>query len=98
MNVGSGGTYSINSLVAQLGGEITYVPKRPGEPDCTFADVTKISRELGWAATVPFETGVTRMLEHINDWSGAPVWDPASIEEATRDWFRLLQKDKASHA
>ena len=29
MNVGSGGTYSINRLVGLLGGEIVHVPKRP---------------------------------------------------------------------
>jgi UDP-glucose 4-epimerase len=33
MNVGSGNTYLINRLVELLGGEVTYVPKRPGEPD-----------------------------------------------------------------
>ena len=42
LNVGSGNHYSINRLVELLGGKITYIPKRPGEPDCTFADITKI--------------------------------------------------------
>ena len=42
-NVGSGGTYSINHLVHLLGGEATYIPQRPGEPHCTFADIGKIS-------------------------------------------------------
>jgi UDP-glucose 4-epimerase len=93
LNVGSGGTYSVNELVAQLGGEVTYVPKRPGEPDCTFADVRKIERLLGWKASVPFADGVRTMLEHAEDWRDAPVWEPASIAEATRDWFRFLQKE-----
>jgi len=93
LNVGSGGTYSVNELVAQLGGEVTYVPKRPGEPDCTFADVRKIEERLGWKAHVPFADGVRTMLEHAEDWRDAPVWEPASIAEATRDWFRFLQKE-----
>ena len=93
INVGSGGTYSINELVGQLGGEITYVPKRPGEPDCTFADVGKIRALLGWTASVPFSDGVRTMLEHAEDWRDAPVWEPASIAEATRDWFHFLQKE-----
>jgi UDP-glucose 4-epimerase len=92
-NVGSGGTYSINELVGQLSGPVTYVPKRPGEPDCTFADASKIRAQLGWSASVPFAEGVRRMLEHAEDWRDAPVWEPASIAEATRDWFRFLQKE-----
>lgn len=93
MNVGSGGTYSVNRLVELLGGEVTYVPKRPGEPDCTFADVTKIKELLGWEAEVPFDEGVGIMLEHIELWREAPVWDEGSIETATKDWFKYLGKE-----
>lgn len=91
-NVGSGNTYSINSLVSLLGGEVTYIPKRPGEPDCTFADITKITRMLGWRPQVKFEEGVKIMLSRIQDWSDAPVWTEKSIETATRDWFEYLGK------
>jgi UDP-glucose 4-epimerase len=91
-NVGSGGTYSINNLVELLGGEVVHVPKRPGEPDCTFADTRKIRAALGWEPVVPFAEGVSRMLEHIDLWRNAPVWDTASVEEATRDWFKFLGK------
>jgi UDP-glucose 4-epimerase len=90
LNVGSGGTYSVNRLVELLGGEAVHLPRRPGEPDCTFADTTRIRERLGWAPKVPFEAGVTRMLEHIEAWRSAPVWDPESIREATRDWFKYL--------
>ena len=89
-NVGSGGTYSINSLVEMLGGPSSYIPKRPGEPDCTFADTAKISEVLGWAPEVSFEDGVRSMLEHINYWRDAPVWNPESIAEATTEWFTYL--------
>jgi len=90
MNVGSGNHYSVNRLVELLGGDIEYIPKRPGEPDCTFGDVSKIKRLLGWQAKVTFEDGVNRMLERINDWKDAPVWDPASIDQATSTWFKCL--------
>lgn len=90
LNVGSGDTYSINSLVSLLGGEITYVPKRPGEPECTFADTRAIGEALGWAPEVPFDRGVGIMLENIELWRTAPVWDTSSIKEATADWFRYL--------
>ena len=89
-NVGSGKTQSVNHLAKLLGGEVEYIPKRPGEPDCTFADVTKIERELGWSSKVSFEDGVARMLEAIDGWRDAPVWDAASIEKATKTWFERL--------
>ncbi len=92
-NVGSGQTYSINRLVQLLGdGEIAYIPKRPGEPDCTFADTTKIGKELGWTPKVSLEKGVALMLDHIDHWRDAPVWDPATISDATREWFTHLTK------
>lgn len=92
-NVGSGGTYSVNRVVELLGGPHVFIPKRPGEPDCTFADIAKIGRTIGWAPKVEFETGVARMLAAIRDWSDAPVWTTESIARATRDWFQFLGRD-----
>jgi len=90
MNVGSSQTYSINQLVELLGGDVVNIPKRPGEPDCTFADVTKIMNLLNWSPKVSFEDGVSLMLKNIDYWRSAPVWDPASIADATKDWFTYL--------
>jgi UDP-glucose 4-epimerase len=92
MNVGSGGTYSVNQLVGLLGGAIEYIPKRPGEPDCTFADTNKIKTKLGWQPQVSFEQGVANMLAHIDHWRNAPLWTSASIADATTDWFKYLDK------
>lgn len=89
-NVGSGGTYSVNRLVELLGGAVVYIPKRPGEPDCTFADTAKILAGLGCMLRVRFEDGVRIMLAAIEKWRNAPVWDPGSIATATRDWFACL--------
>jgi UDP-glucose 4-epimerase len=91
MNVGSGNHYSVNHLIELLGGDVVHIPKRPGEPDCTFADVTKIQRLLDWRAKVPFAEGVRRMLDRIEDWRDAPVWNPSSIGKATESWFRYLE-------
>ncbi len=74
-NVGSDNTYSINHLADLLGGERIYIPKRPGEPDCTYADISKIKSTLGWTPKVSFEVGVKIMLENIEQWREAPVWD-----------------------
>ena len=94
INVGSGGHYSVNRLVELLGGPIEYIPKRPGEPDCTFADTAKITRLLGWEPKVSFERGVDNMLKSIQNWQDAPVWDANSIGEATSTWFKYLGKEK----
>jgi UDP-glucose 4-epimerase len=94
MNVGSGNHYSVNRLVELLGGPIQHIPKRPGEPECTFGDVGKISALLGWHAKITFEDGVGRMLAHIDNWKDAPLWDPASIGQATATWFRCLGDEK----
>ena len=83
-------TYSINYLVELLGAKKQYIPKRPGEPDCTYADITKIKKLLGWSPKVSFEDGVKIMLKNIEQWADAPVWDEDSIEEATKDWFECL--------
>jgi UDP-glucose 4-epimerase len=95
MNVGSGRTYAVNELVNLLGGDVVHIPKRPGEPDCTFADVRKIERILDWHARVQLEEGVAAMLGRIDDWSGAPVWDASSIETATSSWFAQLGGTRA---
>ncbi len=91
MNVGSSGHYSVNRLVELLGGPITYIPKRPGEPDCTFAAVAKIEEKLNWKAKTSFEEGVKRILDRIDDFRDAPLWEPNTIQEATKTWFQYLK-------
>lgn len=93
-NVGSGNHYSVNRLVELLEGEVVYIPKRPGEPDCTFADIEKIQKMLEWAPKITFENGVSKLLASIGDYQDAPLWEPVSIEKATRSWFKYLgEKD-----
>lgn len=90
MNVGSGNHYSVNRLVELLGGPVVHIPKRPGEPNCTFADTNKITRLLAWQPKVAFENGVSNMLDSIQNWSDAPVWDADTISDATSVWFKYL--------
>jgi UDP-glucose 4-epimerase len=92
MNVGSGDTYSINRIVEILGGDVVFVPKRPGEPDCTHANITKIKKLLGWKPKVSLEEGVQNLVDNIDYWKDAPVWTADSISEATNDWFKYLSK------
>ena len=92
-NLGAGKPQSVNRLVELLGGEKTYIPKRPGEPDCTWADITKIQKELDWKPEVSFEEGVAKIVASIDYWKNAPLWDPASIAKATRTWFQYMGQE-----
>lgn len=92
-NVGSGAPVTVNDLVRALGSPPTvHIPKRPGEPDITHADIAKITRELGWSPKVTFADGVKVMMENIGYWRDAPVWTVDTIKTATSDWFKYLDK------
>jgi UDP-glucose 4-epimerase len=90
INIGSDNTYSVNQVVALLGGEVVFIPKRPGEPDCTWADISKVKKLLKWSPTVSIDQGIKNLLDNIDYWSEAPVWDPDSISIATKKWFEYL--------
>jgi len=89
-NLGTGEPQSVNRLVQLLGGEKIHIPKRPGEPDCTWADISLIASELDWRPLVSFEEGVGKILAEIEYWRSAPLWDPDSIAKATKTWFEHL--------
>jgi len=89
-NLGAGNPQSVNRLIELLGGPRIGIPKRPGEPECTWADITKITNELGWKPEVSFEQGVAKIVAEIDYWRNAPLWDPESIAKATGTWFRYL--------
>ena len=90
MNVGSDHTYSVNRLVELLEGPVVHIPKRPGEPDCTYADTALIKSRLDWRPKVGIEEGVAALVSQIDYWRAAPVWTSESIGEATKDWFKYL--------
>jgi len=89
-NIGSGETVSINKIVELLDGKSVHIPKRPGEPDCTYADITKITSQTSWKPRVKIEDGIKTMLENIDYWQDAPVWDVSSIANATKSWFKYM--------
>jgi len=47
-NVGSGKCVSVQSIADAISDNQTYIPKRPGEMDVTFANISKIANVLGW--------------------------------------------------
>ena len=90
INIGSGNPQSVLTLVKLLEGPITHIPKRPGEPDCTWGDIAKAQKLLGWQSQVSFPEGVSQMLANIELWREAPVWTPDSIQDVTKEWFKYL--------
>ena len=91
-NLGSNNPQTINKLADMIGGKKNYLPKRPGEPDCTWANTQKINSILNWKPNVSFEDGVQRMLKNIDSWSNAPLWDENTIANATKTWFKYMGK------
>ncbi|MDP7675249.1 MAG: SDR family oxidoreductase [Dehalococcoidia bacterium] len=91
INIGSDNTYSVNRLVELLAGNAVYIPKRPGEPDCTWADIAKAKQLLHWQPIISLEEGVGILLDNIDYWREAPVWDENSIAKATEKWFEYLK-------
>jgi UDP-glucose 4-epimerase len=92
-NLGADNPQSVNRLVELLGGPVIPIPKRPSEPDCTWADITKIKSQLGWAQQVSFEEGVGHILDNIEYWRNAPLWEAETIAKATKTWFATLSPE-----
>jgi UDP-glucose 4-epimerase len=95
-NLGAGNPQSVNRLVELLGGEVVRIPKRPGEPDSTWADITRITSELDWRPRISFEQGVANIIANMDYWRNAPLWDPDSIAKATSAWFEFMSPQGTS--
>jgi len=89
-NLGSGKTVSVLKIIKLLEGRKVHIKKRPGEPNCTFADIKKIKKKLDWKPKISIEKGVQILLNDINYWQKAPVWTPKKINKATKLWFKYL--------
>lgn len=92
-NLGNGKPQSIKQLINVIKGDYINLPKRPGEPDITHANINKISKQLGWKPKISFEKGVKKMLKNIDDWKNAPLWTVNKIKFATKDWFKYMKKN-----
>ncbi|MBI2140922.1 SDR family oxidoreductase [Candidatus Woesearchaeota archaeon] len=97
INIGTGKPQSVNYLAKLIGGKdgkTMHIPKRPGEPESTHADIAKATKLLKWKPEVSFEEGVKIMIDNIDYWKAAPLWDEKSIGQATEKWFEYLGKEK----
>ena len=90
-NVGSGRTISVNYIVKLIGGKTVKIPKRPGEPFITYANITKINKILNWKPRIRIEKGIEILIKNIHYWKKAPVWTPIKIKNATKKWFKYIK-------
>ncbi len=90
-NIGSGKETSVNDIAKIIGGKKIFIPRRPGEPDRSLADITKIKKELNWKPKISLKTGINELLGNLKNWSSAPVWTPNKIKSQTKTWFKLLK-------
>ena len=89
-NVGSGKSIQVKTIIKYLGGDFVKIPRRPGEPDITYADISKIRKYLRWKPKVDIKEGIKIMLKNISLWKRAPLWSPRKIKVATKNWFKYL--------
>ena len=93
-NLGFGKPHTINQLVSIIDKKNSkvFIPKRPGEPDITWANISKIQNHINWVPKISFEEGVNLMIKNLDDWKDAPLWDKDNIELATKTWFKFMSK------
>lgn len=93
-NLGAGNPQTISKLVNLIDNNNNkiFLPNRPGEPEITWADISKISKMIDWKPKIKFEKGVRTMLKDIKSWKDAPLWEKESIKKATKTWFKYMSK------
>ena len=89
-NIGGGKEVKVNKITKLIGGKKVHIPKRPGEPNRSLADISKIKKDLDWQPKIKIEEGVKNLLSKIHYWKDAPVWTPKSIKKETKTWFKIL--------
>ncbi len=94
INIGASNPVSVNEVARIVGGQIVNIPRRPGEPDTTHADISLAKRYLDWSPMTTFEAGMKLTIEQIQSWKDAPIWSVENIAAATADWFKFLGTDK----
>lgn len=91
-NIASNKPIEVNYLASLISSKKIHVPKRPGEPFCSWGNINKAKKNLKWTPKVKFKDGVNKMLKNINYWNAAPLWTKKRIKLATKTWFKYLKK------
>ena len=97
-NVGAGNPQSVNRLVELLGGDVVHVPKRPGEPDCTLADIAKIVYAARLEAGGPVRRGRAPDAGRHRALAGCPAVGPRLDRRGDRDLVSATSASRAPEA
>ena len=62
-NLGSGKETSINKIANIIGGKKIFIPKRPGEPYRSCADISKIKRDINWKPEISIKDGIKKLFK-----------------------------------
>tara|TARA_Y100000816_G_scaffold249577_1_gene199190 strand:- start:1128 stop:2108 length:981 start_codon:yes stop_codon:yes gene_type:complete len=91
-NIGYGKPISINKIISLTKYKRkTYIPKRPGEPDVTHANISMAVSHLNWKPKIDISQGVKILMQNIHLWKNAPLWSRKKIQVATKPWFKYLR-------
>lgn len=90
LNIGSSNPKSVNYLLSIIKGKKIYIPKRPGEPHMTFANIMMAKKQLNWKPLISLRDGINEVLKNISYWKSAPLWNISKIYKATKIWFKYL--------
>lgn len=63
-NLGSGKEISINKIALLFGGKKIFIPKRPGEPKRSFANISKLKKDINWRPIITINEGIKRLLKY----------------------------------
>ncbi|EMH80509.1 UDP-glucose 4-epimerase [alpha proteobacterium HIMB114] len=92
INIGSGKETTVDFIANFISkNNKIYLPKRPGEPDRSRANIIKAYKLLNWKPTIKIANGIQMLLDNINYWKNAPVWNKTKISKATKVWFKFLK-------
>ena len=91
INLGEGKEVSVNKIANLISNKKVHIPKRPGEPSRSLANINLAKRKLNWKPKITLENGVKNLLKNINQFKNAPVWTPSKIKKETKLWFKYLK-------
>jgi len=70
-NLGESSPVSVNDLVVEIENALgkkavkKYLPPQPGDVECTYADITKAARDLGYRPSTTIQAGLAKFVEWL---------------------------------
>ena len=62
-NLGSGKETSINKIANMIGGKKIFISKRPGDPNRSCANISKIKKDIKWKPRISIIEGIERLFQ-----------------------------------